>query len=231
MAREKSLYTPIFILNGFILTIVFIITAILTGTIYVRLNLLLDTEFLSLGILMVCFLIFYLLFILFLALYYRLLLLMIPEKETTFYLHEEGKARTRQILRFILSGLAIDIAVPLLYYAPGTIRLFGGKIGKNFVMRARIINPELIEIGDNVLIADGTFITTHLRDGDRVISKRIKIGNNCTIGMRSIIFPGVEIGDNSIVSACSLVPKNTIIPPNEIWAGIPAKKVAEVKTR
>lgn len=52
----------------------------------------------------------------------------------------------------------------------------------------------------------------------------IVIGDDVWIGQRSIIFPGVTIGDGSIVSAAAVV--RTDVPPNAIVAGNPAKVVA-----
>lgn len=49
----------------------------------------------------------------------------------------------------------------------------------------------------------------------------IKIGNNVWIGGHCVIFPGVSIGDNSIVAAGSVVTKD--VPANMIVAGNPAK--------
>ena len=53
----------------------------------------------------------------------------------------------------------------------------------------------------------------------------INIGNHVWLGMRAIILKGVNIGDNSIVAAGSIVTKdvkaNTIIPGN------PAKQIKE----
>jgi acetyltransferase-like isoleucine patch superfamily enzyme len=46
------------------------------------------------------------------------------------------------------------------------------------------------------------------------------VGENCFIGGRSMILPGVEIGDNSIVAAGAIVTKS--VPPRSIVAGNPA---------
>lgn len=45
------------------------------------------------------------------------------------------------------------------------------------------------------------------------------------IGARTIICSNVEIGDNAIIGAGSIVTKN--IPPNQIWAGNPARFIKE----
>ena len=52
---------------------------------------------------------------------------------------------------------------------------------------------------------------------------QIIIHDNVHIGTNSIIMPGVEIGENVIVGCGAVVTKS--IPPNEIWGGIPARKI------
>ena len=52
-----------------------------------------------------------------------------------------------------------------------------------------------------------------------------KIGNDVWLGLNVIVKKGVVIGDGAIVGAGSVVTKN--IPPYEIWAGVPAKKIKE----
>ena len=53
--------------------------------------------------------------------------------------------------------------------------------------------------------------------------KAIKIGENCWIGRNVSVLKGVNIGDNSVIAANSVVTKN--IPANCIAAGNPAKVV------
>ena len=53
--------------------------------------------------------------------------------------------------------------------------------------------------------------------------KEINIGNHCFIGMRSLILPGTEIGDNSIVGAGAVVKGR--FPPNSIIVVNPAKVI------
>jgi len=51
----------------------------------------------------------------------------------------------------------------------------------------------------------------------------IKIGRNVWLGAHVILLPGVTIGDDAIVGAASVV--TTAVPPAEIWAGVPARRI------
>jgi galactoside O-acetyltransferase len=52
---------------------------------------------------------------------------------------------------------------------------------------------------------------------------KITIGDNVWIGAKSIILKGVNVGDNSIIAAGSIV--NCDVESNFIYAGVPAKKI------
>lgn len=55
----------------------------------------------------------------------------------------------------------------------------------------------------------------------------VVLEKNCKIGTHSTIMPNITIGENSIIAAYSFVTKN--IPKNEIWSGIPAKRLKKIK--
>jgi acetyltransferase-like isoleucine patch superfamily enzyme len=93
--------------------------------------------------------------------------------------------------------------------------------------------PYLITIGNQVGIADGVSFITHdggtrvFRHMDRYKNVlkygRINILDNCIIGQRVIILPGVTIGPNSVVAAGSVVTRS--IPADVLAAGNPAKPI------
>lgn len=93
--------------------------------------------------------------------------------------------------------------------------------------------PYLITLGDNVRMSGDVRFVTH--DGGSWVFRRsgkykdvvhfgkIVVGNNCFIGTRAIIMPGITIGDNCVIGAGAIVTKN--IPSNSVAVGIPAKIV------
>ena len=97
--------------------------------------------------------------------------------------------------------------------------------------------PYLITIGHHVSMADEVAFITH-DGGTRVFRDqepyqkvlkygRVTVLDNCVIGYRATILPGVVIGPNSVVSAGSVVTRN--VPPNVLVAGNPAAPVMTIE--
>jgi len=126
-------------------------------------------------------------------------------------------------------------SIELRKYNPYTIaeyfRKRGAQIGEGcFIVPTDLgAEPYLIKIGNHVAIAAEVAFATH--DGavwvfrhqmpDLQVFGPIVIEDNCIIGLRSIIFPNVRIGRNSVVAAGSLVIND--VPPNSIVMGVPAR--------
>jgi carbonic anhydrase/acetyltransferase-like protein (isoleucine patch superfamily) len=64
--------------------------------------------------------------------------------------------------------------------------------------------------------------------GHRVIVHGCTIGNQCLIGMGSILLDGVEIGDSSFVASGALLTPGKVFPPRSFIMGSPAKRVRDV---
>jgi len=114
---------------------------------------------------------------------------------------------------------------------PFLIPFMGAKVGKNLIFTGKIFNADLFEAGNNVLIGEDAFLSGHIQHKSKFILGKIIIGNDVTIGARSFIMPDVEIGDRSIIAAHAVVTLGTRIPPDEIWGGIPARKIGESNTQ
>ncbi len=79
--------------------------------------------------------------------------------------------------------------------------------------------PKGIHVGSHSYIAFDVAILSH--DRTRGLYLDTYIGENCFIGGRSVIMPGIKVGNNSIVGAGSIVTKD--VPDGCIVAGNPAQ--------
>jgi acetyltransferase-like isoleucine patch superfamily enzyme len=106
-------------------------------------------------------------------------------------------------------------------------RSMGIKIGKNiYIGKYCIIDDtfsDFITIEDNVVISFGTTITAHDASCNKIAPVIIKKGS--FIGTRSIILPGVTLGENSIVGAGSVVTQD--VSAGAIVGGCPAKIIKQ----
>ena len=110
-----------------------------------------------------------------------------------------------------------------LYY----VRLWGMDIHPtaNFSLSVKFDKtyPAGVHVGEETYLAFDVAVLSH--DLTRGLYVDTFIGRRCFIGARSIILPGVRIGDESIVAAGSVVTKD--VPPGTIVAGNPATIVRE----
>lgn len=135
-----------------------------------------------------------------------------------------------------MKSLLKNLITKCIYYTKGGVaraKYLGVNIGTN--CRISNINfgtePFLIEIGNNVTVAEGAIFLTHdgstwlVKDqkGRRYRYGRVIIGNNVFIGVKAIIMPGVIIEDNVIIGSGAVVTKS--VPTNTIVAGNPAKVI------
>ena len=86
-----------------------------------------------------------------------------------------------------------------------------------------ITHPSGIHVGAYTHVAFDAWILSH--DMTRRMKVDTYIGENCFIGGRSVILPGVRIGNSCIVGAGSVVTKS--VPDNCIVAGNPARVIRE----
>ena len=72
----------------------------------------------------------------------------------------------------------------------------------------------------------GNFIKN--KDWASVPIRPVSLGNRCWIGFNAAILKGVELGQNSVVGACSVVTKN--VPDFCVVAGNPAKIIKQLES-
>ncbi len=127
------------------------------------------------------------------------------------------------------------------FVAPGAYLIGDIKIGKestiwfNAVLRGDegpIIIGEQCSIQDNttihlyeghpIIIEDGVTV------GHNVILHGCRVGKHSIIGMGSTILDDVEIGEECIIGANTLIPSGKKIPPRSMVMGSPGKVVREL---
>lgn len=100
-------------------------------------------------------------------------------------------------------------------------------------------NSEIAAIeGTSVSIGEDCMVSSDVRvctgdshslineEGKRVnYSQNVTIGNHVWIGMRAVINKGVEITDNCIVGACSLLAGKLFTEKNTLIVGVPARVI------
>ena len=118
----------------------------------------------------------------------------------------------------------------------GYARSVGVRMGDNVViygMASRMFGSEpwMVTLGNNVYLTAGIMFVTH--DGGTLILRKevpdlewtapIVVGNDVYIGVRTIILPGVTIGNRCIIGAGAVVAKS--IPDNSVAVGVPARVI------
>jgi len=114
----------------------------------------------------------------------------------------------------------------------------GSSIWHGAVLRADL---DRIVIGKNTNIQDNavlhldvdypTIVGDRVTAGHHAIIHGCKVGNDCVIGMGSVLANGVEIGEWSIVAPGAVVPENAAFGAGKVIAGVPAKALREVDDR
>ena len=81
-----------------------------------------------------------------------------------------------------------------------------------------VVIEDFVQVGSHCSIYSASTID---RKEGQVTLKR-----NCKIGSHSVIMPGVQLGENSVIGAMSFV--NCDIPDNVIAVGVPAKVIKKI---
>ena len=103
-------------------------------------------------------------------------------------------------------------------FLPMMLRFFGVKIGKRVYMGTTDITEyDMVTIGDDVALNAECGPQTHLFE-DRIMKiGSVKFGDRCSIGTRTIILYGSEIGKEVTVDPLSLIMKGEHLPDNTKW--------------
>lgn len=94
-------------------------------------------------------------------------------------------------------------------------------------------NAAMIVIGDDCLVGPQVMFVTSShevgpsqRRGAKAKAMPISVGSGCWLGARSLILPGVTIGEGCVIAAGSVVTRSCA--PNTLYAGVPARAIREL---
>ena len=160
---------------------------------------------------------------------------------------DRGRPRAAEMVWYLLKCAFLLSALPWpSRFKVALLRAFGAKIGDGVVIKPRVNVhfPWKLEVGDHAWIGEEVFILNFepVRIGAQVcVSQRaflctgnhdyrdpqftyrnapITIGNGAWVGASVFVGPGVEIGDEAVLAAGSVVTRH--VPANAVVAGNPA---------
>jgi acetyltransferase-like isoleucine patch superfamily enzyme len=103
------------------------------------------------------------------------------------------------------------------------LRFCGARLGRRVYFNTLAVTDyNLIECGNDCIVGGGVNMSGHTVERGVVKTARVRLGDNVTIGVGSVIEIGVEIGSGVQVGALSFVPKFEKLKAGRVYAGAPA---------
>lgn len=133
-------------------------------------------------------------------------------------------------IKYIIKGRNMNIIID--YFRDNGI-----KVGNGCNIYSDIVTSEseLISIGNNVTISNDVQLITHDNSICKILPQytdvfgEITIGDNCFIGARVTVLPGVSIANNIIVGSASVVTKS-FDEEGIVIGGNPARKICDINS-
>ena len=93
-------------------------------------------------------------------------------------------------------------------------------VGENVNIQSMVYLPHLTWIDDDVFIGPNVIVTNDRYPVSRKLSG-VKIRRGAIIGAGAVLIAGIEVGENSVIAAGSIVTKD--VPANSMVMGAPAR--------
>jgi serine acetyltransferase len=104
----------------------------------------------------------------------------------------------------------------------------GAKIGGQIAIAGDLRDHPILWVGDRATIGQNAVITGHAMTHNEIVIKPIRLGRGSVVGINCVVMPGVELGENAVLAPGGVAIMDTKIPPNELWGGIPARKIKDL---
>lgn len=106
------------------------------------------------------------------------------------------------------------------------LRLMGAKIGRRVSINTiHIYDWDLITIEDDAILGGDCVVQGHLLEGGKMRMKATRIGKGALIGTGARVMPGCVIGERAVLAAGSIMKKSSVVEPNTIYGGTPARLI------
>ena len=165
--------------------------------------------------------------------------------------YDPGRPAIVRALWFLANAGLMKSSLPGSRWRSSLLRLFGAKMGKGVVIKpcvnikypwnltvgahtwigenVWIDNLGEVVIGSNCCLSQGAFLLCGNHDYKKetfdLMVQPVTLANGVWIGAKSVVCPGVQCGEHSVLSAGSVATKN--MEPMKIYAGNPAVFVRE----
>ena len=171
---------------------------------------------------------------------------------------DRGKSKIIEVLWLLLDAMLVRSRIPGSVHRRLILRAFGARIGKRVLLKpgVRVKFPWRLDIGDdswvgedvwidnlarvqigaNCCLSQGVYICTGSHDWGEpnfdLIVKPVNIEDGAWLASRSVIGPGVLVGEGAVLTLGSVATSN--LPPWGIYQGVPAtlfkqRRVARIK--
>ncbi len=140
--------------------------------------------------------------------------------------------------RFLKTRLTVD---PTAFVAPGAVMVGEVSLGAESSLWYGCVlrgDMEPIAVGRQSNIQDGSIVHVDV-DLPAIIGNNVTIGHRsvihgsviedgCLVGMGAILLSGSKVGAGSLIAAGTLVREGVIVPPGVLFAGVPGRVLREL---
>lgn len=178
---------------------------------------------------------YYGMFILFILLFTKMVVIILNliknPKEGIFKTNNRDKDFKFYLLRRNLKSFILKIYnhFPLPWAKIFALKILDIKIQNTAGVLDSYIDSDFIEIGNNVILGEGSIIMSSMIVGDTLLIKKVVLNDGCTIGAFSVISPGTFVEEGAILGMGSYTRVNQRLEKNSVNLGRPAKKIQTIR--
>lgn len=141
----------------------------------------------------------------------------------------DNRIRTEQLVALEHKGYkAISLIHPQSYVAPSA------KVGAGVYVHRHALVWTAAEVGNYSILSPFAMISHHAKVGKgclisskSIVGSYVRVGDYSLVGINaSIISKQIAVGEGVVIGASAMV--NTDIPDNEVWIGVPAKRLKSI---